>query len=706
MLESLFTPSSVAVVGASRTPGKVGHEILANLIKGQFGGEIIPVNPVADEILGFSCVSHLRHYSGAIDLAIIAVTPGQVVEAVTDSIAAGTRTIAVLTAGLGESGTQGRTIQNQIQRLCNEAGVRLLGPNCLGIINTGHRLNASFAGSMPQSGGLSVLSQSGSLCTALLNWAQTRGLGLAKVVSIGNKADLDEIDFLEALARDEQTRVVVGYLENITSGERFVRAARTLASVKPFILFRAGVTQPGIWVASAHTGNLAGADSAYNAAFRRAGVIRAESLDALFDYAAAFSMQPLVRGECVAIVTNAGGPAVIAADAVAHAGLKLAQMKGPSLQRLREKLPPAASLYNPIDVLGDADPQRYADAVAATQQDEGVDATVVILTPHAMTQSAAIIKAIAGCDQGNKPILVSLLGATDTTVDSQQWIDSGLPRYSSPERAVAVLRSMWDYQRWRQQPARVVARFPVNRRRVERVISRHLKMNQTHVGEAETKDILKAYDFGVPEGGIANSPDEAVEIAERVGYPVALKILSLDIVHKSDVGGVKLGLSTAEQIRDIYDLLTLRVTRRVPEARLTGIYVEKMCGGGLHVVMGMTTDPRFGPMLMFGLGGTFVDRLDGQACYLAPITADEARSMLAETRSYARIKETRGQADADIEAVVKGLQRLSQLATDFPQIKELNINPYIVGPVGTEAMAVDARIVLVPPTNGRRNHGS
>ena len=694
MLEFLLHPRSIAVIGASRTPGKVGYEILANLLEGGFEGQIIPVNPLADEVLGLSCLHDLNTYTDTIDLAVIAVPAPFVPKAVESSIGAEAKAIAVITAGFRETGPEGSKMQSEITQLCSQAGVRLLGPNCLGLINTGHRMNASFSKSMPKAGGISVLSQSGAVCTAMLDWALARGLGLAKVVSIGNKADLNETDFLSAFEADEQTKVIVGYLENITSGDKFIKAARSAASAKPLVLLRAGVTKAGMKAASAHTGGLAGDDIAYAAAFKRAGVIRAESFDSLFDYAAALSMQPLPKGNRVAIITNAGGPAVMAADAIEQSGMKVATLNGHSAGALREKLPPAAIVSNPIDVLGDADPERYATAVSTAQKDDSVDAIIVILTPHAMTRPAETARAIGACCSDDKPVLAVFLGSADAMPERKELADCNLPDYSSPERAVSALRAMYEYGTWRSHPARIVTRFPVNRHRVERIISRHLKTNHILIGEVEAKEILRAYDFNVPDGRVANRPEEAIEIAQRIGYPVAMKIVSPDILHKSDVGGIKLNVSSPDQLRDTFDLLTLRVSRQAPEARLNGVYIEKMCVRGLEVTLGMTSDSQFGPMLIFGLGGTFVDVLKDVSCYLAPITADEAMEMLMETRSYALLKGARGQADVDLSAITGGLQRISQLATDFPQIKELNINPFIVGSLGTNAMVVDARITL------------
>ena len=694
MLDSLLYPKSVAVIGASRFPGKVGYEILANLLEGGFGGDIIPVNPQADEVLGVKCYRSLNDFGRDIDLSVIAVPAELVLDAVKSSIAAGAKTITVITAGFREIGPEGIRRESEIQELCSKENVRLLGPNCIGAINTEHKMNATFSKQMPKAGGISVLSQSGAVCTAMLDWATSHDLGLAKVVCIGNKADINETDLLLSFAQDEQTKVIVGYLESAISGEAFIKAAESAVSTKPVVIFRAGITQAGIRAASAHTGNPAGDEIAYAAAFKRCGVIRADSFDSLFDYAAALSMQPLPENNRVAIITNAGGPGVMAADAVEQAEMKVAPLNGNTIMTLRETLPSAAIISNPIDVLGDADPKRFAQAVEIVQHDELVDAIIIIITPHAMTKPAEIAREIAAGNPGNKPILVVFFGSTESMPPRQEMADCNLPNYPTPERAVAALRVMMEYTSWRRRPPRIVTRFPVNRRRVERIIVRHLKTQRYSISEVGAKEILRAYDFNVPAGQVANSPEEAIIAAEKIGFPVAMKIVSPDILHKSDVGGIKLQISSLEEVRDTFDLLTLRVNRQAPYARLFGVYVEKMCARGMEVVLGMKCDPHFGPMLIFGLGGIFVDVLKDFSCYLAPITAEEALQMLKETRSYSMLKDARGQSDIDLKPIASGLQRISQMATDFPQISELNINPYIVGGVGTGPVVVDARITL------------
>jgi acetyltransferase len=694
MLETLLYPKAIAVIGASRNPGKVGYAVLANLVNNGFKGPIVPVNPDAKEILGLKCYKSLDEHQGQIDLSIVMVAVKYVKGALQSSINAGAKSVIVITAGFREVNAEGAKAEEELVDICRASGVRMVGPNCLGVLNTDHHMNATFAPSVPPPGAISVISQSGALCVAILDWAASQKLGLGKVISFGNKADLNEVDFIQALAEDNATKVIAGYLESIKEGDKFLRIAEQAASVKPVVILKVGITQAGAKAASSHTGSLAGADIAYGAAFKRAGVIRAENFEALFDYATAFTMQPLPNGERVAIITNAGGPGIMAADAAETLGLKMVSPSPASDAKLRTFLPAAAAFGNPIDVIGDADPERYAQAFEVMQEDEKIDGIVVVVTPQNMTRPLELAEKLAAAHHGKKPVLASFMGGTEVAAAKEKLMAVGIPNYPSPDRAVTALRAMCDYAAWRRRPARVVTRFPVNRRRVDRVIHMQMRTGEPQIGEVEAKEILRAYDFNVLGGQLARTGDEAVEIAERLGYPVVLKISSPDIIHKSDFGGVRINLANAEQVRDAFDLMMVRIQRRAPDAHLRGAYVEKMGQRGREVILGMTRDPQFGPMLMFGLGGIFVEVMKDVTFHLAPITAEEAMQMLKGTRSYALLQGARGQAPVDLEAIAGALQRISQLATDYPGIKELDINPFIVGPVGMQAYVADARMTL------------
>jgi acetyltransferase len=694
MLETLLYPKAIAVIGASRNREKVGYALLDNLIKGGYQGTIIPVNPEAGDILGLKSYRALGEYQGQIDLGIV-VVPGKFVkEAIQSSINAGAKSVIVITAGFREVNAKGAAVEQELVDLCRANGVRMVGPNCLGVLNTDHSMNATFAPSVPPVGRISVISQSGALCVAILDWAASQTLGLGKVISFGNKADLNEVDFIQALAEDKQTNVIAGYLESIKEGNKFLRLAEEAASVKPVIILKVGITQAGAKAASSHTGSLAGADIAYGAAFRRAGVVRAENFEALFDYAMAFSMQPLPQGERVGIITNAGGPGIMAADAAETLGLKMVSPTPSNEARLRAALPAAAAVGNPVDVIGDADPDRYVKAFEILQQDDNIDSIVVVSTPQNMTRPLELAEKLAKAHQRQKPLLTAFMGGQEVAPAKEKLMALGIPNYPAPDRAIAALKAMCDYAAWRRRSTRIVTRFPVNRRRVDRVIQMQTRSGATQIAEVEAKEILRAYGFNVLEGHLARSADEAVDLADRIGYPVVLKISSPDIIHKSDFGGVRINLANAEQVRDAFDLMLLRIQKRAPNAHIRGAFVEKMGQRGREVILGMTRDPQFGPMLMFGLGGIFVEVMKDVTFHLAPITADEAMQMLKGTRSYALLQGARGQEPVDLEAIAVALQRISQLATDYSEITELDINPFIVGPVGMQPYVADARMTL------------
>lgn len=697
MLTHLFHPESIALLGASRTPGKVGHDILANLVNGGYSGTLIPVNPAGGELFGLPVLTSLDEHKGTIEQAILAVPNSHIMESARKCLQKGAKSIIVITAGFKETGQSGALLETELATLCRRSGARLLGPNCLGLLNTAYNLNGSFAGGMPTQGSIGVFSQSGALCSSILDVARDRELGISKLISIGNKADLNEDDLLQYLGSDEETNVILGYLENIVSGEGFIQAATEAAEKKPVIILKSGTSEVGRRTAASHTGVLAGADTAYAAAFKRAGVIRADTFEALFDYATAFSMQPLPAGDRVLIISNAGGPGTMAADAVEHAGLTVAELATNTSTSLREKLPSAAVTSNPIDVLGDAPPQRYEETLRAAQQDAEVDAIIIILTPQTMTEPAETARSIARAVVGNKPVLVSFMGGRGVMPGRHELAEAGLPDFPSPDRAVAALKAMHGYAKWRSRPPRVVTRFRVNRRRAAHIINRSRSNEIFHLNEVKTKNVLEAYGFFIPAGRLVTSREEAVEHARRIGFPLAVKIVSPDIIHKTDIGGVRLNITTIQQVRDSYDLMMLRIGQKLPDARIEGIYLEHMEDHGIEVILGMTRDPQFGPMLMFGLGGIFVEVMKDVTFHLAPITHDEAVQMLKSTRSYGILKGKRGDKGVDVATIATALQRISQLTTDFPEIIQMEINPFFVGEYGTEPVVADAHIQLAKP---------
>jgi len=693
-MEAFFSPRSVAVVGASREKGKVGHEILASLVRGGYEGKIFPVNPKAADVEGIPCHPDLKSIGETPDLVVI-VVPARIVPMVMEECAAvGVKAVVVITAGFKEVGEDGKALENRILGIAKRAGIRMIGPNCLGVMVPGKKLNASFGGDLPVPGGIAYLSQSGALLAAILDLANANGIGFSKLVSIGNKADVDELDLIRAFGQDPETKVIAGYLESITHGNAFVREAEGISSRKPILLMKSGGTGAGAAAASSHTGSLAGGETAYEAVFERAGIVRCSSIKEQFDHAQAFAQQPLPEGDRVAVITNAGGPGIMAADAIERQGLTFATLAEDTEARLAEGLPAAANIHNPIDVLGDALADRYELALDIALDDPNIDVVLVLLTPQAMTECAATAEAIVRVSKAKpgKPVLAAFMGARQVGEGIQALRQGGIPQYDSPEAAVATIRVMTGYVRWRARPKRVVRLFPVNRRRVERIIDRHLRRHLREIGETESKEILEAYGFVTPKGSIATTAEQAESIAEQLGYPVVMKIWSPDIVHKSDVGGVKVGLRKASDVRDAFDLMMYRIPKKMPEADILGVLVQEMCSTGQEVILGMSRDPRFGPLMMFGMGGIMVEVLKDVSFYLAPLTAQEARQMLKSTRTYQMLRGVRGQEGVDIDAIAEGLQRLSQLVTEFPQIQEMDINPYVVGPVGTSPIAVDARI--------------
>jgi len=585
-------------------------------------------------------------------------------------------------------------LEQRVVQIARQAGIRIIGPNCLGVIAPANRLNASFGAGLPAPGAIGYLSQSGALLAAILDMANANGIGFSKLVSIGNKADVDELDVIMALGEDAQTKVIAGYLESITDGNAFVRRAGQISTRKPILLIKAGGTEAGARAASSHTGSLAGGEVAYECVFERAGVIRCESIEQQFNYALAFAYQPLPQGNRVAVITNAGGPGIMAADAIERSGLTFAHLDPGTEQTLASRLPAAANIHNPVDVLGDALADRYEFAIRTVLDDPNVDAVIVILTPQAMTQAAETAQALVTVASGrkDKPVFACFMGAAKVADAVRILAAAKIPQYSSPNVAVDVIRAMVDYVRWKARPKRVVKLFAVNRRKVENIVDRYVRRGLREVGEADAKEVLEAYGFVTPKGALATTPEQAAAIAEQIGFPVVLKIWSPDIVHKSDVGGVKLGLNTAQQVMDAFDLMMYRIPKKVPDAKILGVFVQQQVIGGKEVILGMTRDPRFGPLMMFGMGGIMVEVMKDVSFYLAPLTYEEAKQMLVSTRTYKMLQGVRGQEGVDIDAIAEALQRLSQLATEFPQIKELDINPFVVGPPGTIAIAVDARM--------------
>ncbi len=695
LLQLFFRPRGIAVIGASREEGKVGFSVLDNLVKFGFAGGIYPVNPKADAILGLPCLPDVAAITSPVDLAIIIVPPPAVAPAVEACAARGIRAAVVISAGFKEVGGEGARLERDLRARARAAGVRLIGPNCVGILDTASRLNATFAAGMPPRGAIGFFSQSGALCTAILDWAIGNEVGFSKFISLGNKADLTEVEWLEALADDPETRVILGYIEGVEDGARFLEAARRATAVKPVIIMKSGGTPAGARAASSHTGTLAGSDRAYEAVFRQAGILRARTTQALFDLARAFAMQPLPRGPRLGILTNAGGPGIIAADAAERSRAVLAQLTPETVARLREVLPPTAAVYNPVDVIGDAKEDRYRAGMEILASDRNVDGVLALSTPQAMTDMAGYAEVVADvAEKAGKPVLAAFMGEAHLAGALKVFRGRGIPSYPFPEQAVRAFEAMADRAAWLTRSPAPPQAIAADRDSVRAALAAAHAAGRTTLADAEARGVMEAYGFATPRSVLARDSYEAAQAADAMGYPVVLKIASPDILHKTDVGGVRAGLRDAGQVALAFGQIVANARRFMPQAQIHGVIVQAMVTGARETILGMSRDPHFGPLLMFGLGGIYVEVLKDVAFRIAPIGPDDAREMTGEIRTAGLLKGARGEPPADVEAIVEGLLRLSQLVTDFPEIHELDINPLMVLPAGQGAVAIDARIAL------------
>jgi acetyl coenzyme A synthetase (ADP forming)-like protein len=695
MLEMFTNPKSVAVVGASPSPDKLGYAVLHNVIQYGYQGHVFPINPKVDEILGLRAYPSVTAVPEPVEMAVIVVPAKAVASVLEECGEKGVKGAVIITAGFREVGKEGRAMEQQLVEIAHKYNMRLIGPNVLGIIDTVCSLNASFAAGMPRRGHIAFMSQSGALCTSVLDIALGTGIGFSRFYSIGNKADVNELDLLKEWAQDSETKVIMGYLEGIANGPEFMRVAREVTHHKPIVAIKSGTTSAGSRAVSSHTGTLAGSESAYDAAFKQVGIMRAGSVQDLFDYAQAFSRQPIPTSDAVAVVTNAGGPGIMASDAIERAGMHLASLTPEIQQKMRAALPAAASVVNPIDVLGDAPADRYALAIEGALSDPNVGMLLVVLTPQTSTQIPETAKALGELSQKyHKPCFAAFMGDLAIKPGAEILTQYSVPNYQVPERAVAAMRAMWRQRQWLNTPAPVIESFPVDKEKVRSILDQVAADGRTTAGDAEAREVLEAYGIPLPKTGLAKTADEAVAMAEAIGYPVVMKIASPDILHKTDIGGVKLNIQSAAEVRDAFDLIIYRATRYMPDATIWGCQIQQMVKGGRETIIGMNRDPQFGPLLMFGLGGVYVEALKDVTFRVAPIDRREAREMITEIRSYNLLRGVRGEKQADLEAVADTLVRISQLVTDFPEIVEMDINPLLVFPVGQGVLGVDMRLGL------------
>jgi len=699
-IEAIMAPKSIAVVGASNRPGSVGLAVFSNILLGGYQGVLYPVNPKARSIQSVKAYPTLSEIPDEVDLAVLIVPAEQTPAVMAEAARKKVKGVVVISAGFKEVGGRGLELERELQALARRHGIRMIGPNCLGVMNTNPqvRMNASFAPKAPKPGNIAFISQSGALCTAVLDFAAGKNIGFSKFISFGNKADVNEIDLLRYLQDDPDTQVIAMYLEDISDGRAFIETARELtwAAHKPMLAIKSGRSPEGAKAASSHTGSLAGSDLAYDAIFMQSGIMRVGTMNGLFDSAFAFANQPVPRGKRIAIVTNAGGPGILATDAAVRSGLTLAQFSEETKQKLREHLPPAANVNNPVDVIGDAKHSRYEAAIQEVLQDDGVDGAVVILTPTAMIdilETAQIVPQVAkGTD---KPILCSFMGIVDVSAGVEYLQKNGIPNYAFPEDAVWVMSNLVKYGWLLSLEKRHVKKYQVDRETADRLIQERLKGQDRYLmPEREANDILECYGFPILKSRLVSDPAKIQPAVEEIGFPVAMKICSPDIVHKFDAGGVKLKITTLEQAQAAYEEIIANAKRFQPGAMIKGVLIEQMARGGVEVILGATRDPHFGPICMFGLGGTFVEAMKDVTFRLAPMWEVSAEIMIESIKAYRILQGIRGMPPSDIEAIKDCLLRLSQMVTDHPEIAELDINPLIVYPQGQGCVVADSRILV------------
>ena len=697
-MRRLLEPRSVAVVGASRRRGKIGAEILHNLVAQRFRGPIYPVNPTARRLAGRRCYPTVRDVPGPVDLAVIVVPAAAVGAVVDDCVAKVVPGLVVITAGFRETGDEGRRRETAIVEKIRAAGVRMVGPNCMGLLNTSPevRLNATFSPVFPPPGRVALSSQSGALGIALLEAAARRHLGISTFVSVGNKADVSGNDLVQYWSEDPRTDVILLYLENFGSPGLFARIARRVARRKPIVAIKAGRSRAGARAAASHTGALAESDAVVDALFRQAGVVRTATLEEFFDVAALLANQPLPPGRRVAILTNAGGPGILAADACEAAGLRLAALGPKTRTALAALLPKEAGLGNPIDMIASATGEQYRRCLAALLADPNVDAVLVLFIPPIVTKAAEVARAIsrAARDAGGKPILATFLGE-----EGSPSALGRIPTYPFPERAATALARAVEYAEWRRKPPGRVPRFPESERaEARRLVAAALERGGGWLGPRETQDLLAAFAIPTSPLRVVRDGDEAASAARELGFPVALKAVGASIVHKTEVGGVRLGLADPDAVRGAFSEMHGRLGDAMTEA-----VVQKQVSGGAEVIVGATFDPTFGPLVLYGSGGTFVELVNDVSFRLCPVTDADADSMRDEVRGTARLRGFRGGPPLDEGALREIILRVSALVETCPEIREMDLNPVAVLPRG--AAVLDARVRVerrVPPPASRR----
>ncbi len=701
-LDAIFKPQSVAVIGASERPGSVGRTLLWNLISNPFGGTVYPVNPKRSNVLGIRAYSSVRDIPEPVDLAVIATPAPTVPGVVQECVEAGVKGAIIISAGFKEIGEEGRRLEEQILAIARKGGMRIVGPNCLGVMRPVTGLNATFASTMARPGSVGFISQSGALLTAILDWSLEENVGFSAFVSIGSMLDVGWGDLIHYLGNDPYTKSIILYMESIGDARSFLSAAREVAFQKPIIVIKAGRTEEAAKAALSHTGTLAGSDEVLSAAFRRTGVLRVDSIADLFYMAEVLAKQPRPEGPRLTIVTNAGGAGVLATDALVQGGGQLAELSEATLQALNAFLPPQWSRGNPVDILGDADPERYAKALEVALADENSDGLLVILTPQAMTEPTQTAEHLRRFAQSRKPILASWMGGVEVAAGRQILNRAGIPTFPYPDTAVRVFNYMWRYSynlrglyETPSLPDDEIDGGP-DRERAQRLLEQVRQEGRTLLTEYEAKQVLEAYCLPVTPTRLARTADEAVAAAEALGYPVVVKLHSLTITHKTDVGGVQLNLGSPEAVRQAFESIRANLAARGQLEAFDGVTVQPMVhlSDGYELIIGSTIDPQFGPVILFGAGGTLVEVYRDRALALPPLNTTLARRMMEQTKVYRALEGVRGRPPVNLDRLEKLLVRFSQLVVEQPWIREIDINPFWAAP--EQLIALDARIVLHP----------
>ena len=697
-LKNIFlSPSSIAVIGASEKPG-VGKAIFSNILSG-YKGKIYPITPTSSSVSGIKAYKSVLDVDDNIDLAVVA-TPNRIVPAVMEEIGKkNIKSCIIVSAGFKEVDETGAKLEQQVQDVGKKYGIRIIGPNCLGIMSLTDQnlMNLTFLKITPKHGEIALVSQSGAICAATVEDAIAQGIGFSKVISMGNKVDMNETDILELLEDDPYTKVIVMYLEDIHDGRRFMNISKriTLEKRKPIIVLKAGRTPEGARAAMSHTGALMGADEVYDAVFKQAGIIRVDTMQELFELATAFSKQPLPMNNMgVVIVSNAGGPAIISTDSCSKYNIQMADISN-SRESIAKVIPPHGSSRNPVDIVGDADFNRFEKVLVEVLSNSNVGSVVTMCTPSATLDYNELAKTIIRTSKNSgKTMLAALMGLAEGIENKSILSEGGVPHFMYAEPAIRTLDSMYKFSNWLSNKKESIPSFSVNKEKVKDVISSVYEQSRTNLLEDEGYAVLQAYGFPVPKSMLVNNEDDAVKSAIEIGYPVVMKISSKDIIHKSESGGVKVGLKNTDDVRNAYNSIMSSVKNYNPNARIEGVLIQEMVTNSKELILGAKQDKLFGPLLMFGLGGIYVEILKDVNFRLAPISESEAREMVDSIKTISLLKGARGEKSSDIPSVVDCLLRLSQLITDFPEIEEFDINPLLVLEEGRGSRVVDVRIGL------------